>query len=193
LRVSQAQIRLEGRRLFITLWGTEAQIKETWMKVRQVVSELWELYMLQKTGEASVEAIAREAGRTFPPEALVEALKIRGYSASYDRELGRIRTNAPLNEVLECARRIAEVIDELKFRVSGTAIKRAIAAVSVGLGVDHDMVIEFGLKMRVFEKNDEGKLVLKEEWHRAIRKLVVMLKPHSGVTKHAREAKGDQD
>ncbi len=181
LRASQAELRLEGRRLFITIWGTDAQIKESWLRIRQAVSELWELHSLQRSGEASVDAIVKEAGRTFPPEALVEALKLRGYSAEYDRELSRIRTSAPASLVIEFARRIAEVIDELRFRVSGTAIKRVVAAVSVGLDVDVDMVIEFGLKMRVFDKDEDGKVVLREEWRRAIRKLAVMLRPHSRV------------
>ena len=174
-------MRLEGRRLFITLWGTEAQVKETWLKLRQIVSELWEIYRLERLGEASVDAIVKEAGRTFPPEALVEALRLMGYEASYDRETGLIRTRAPADIVVSTARRVAEVIDELKFRVSGTAAKRVIAAVAVGLGVEVDKVIEFGLKMRVFKEDENGRVVLAEEWRRAIRKLAVMLRPHAGA------------
>lgn len=181
VRALQAEVRLEGRRLFVTLWGTEAQVKETWLKLRQIITELWEIYRLERTGEASIDAIAREAGRTFPPEALVEALKLMGYEASYDRETGLIRTNAAASTVVSTARRLAEVIDELRFRVSGTAIKRVIAAVAVGLGVDVDKVIEFGLKMRVFEEDENGRVVLVEEWRRAIRKLAVMLRPHAGA------------
>ena len=191
IRVTQAELRIEKGRLFITLWGTEAQIKETWFRVKQVIGELWELYRLRRSGEASVDAIVKEAGRTFPPEALVEALRIRGYSAEYDSDTHTVRTNAPADTVIAFARRIAEVIDELRFRVSGTAIKRVIAAVAVGLEVPVDMVIEFGLKMRVFEENEEGKVVLKEEWRRAIRKLTVMLRPHSRVVGHG-EAEADQ-
>ncbi len=180
IKALQAEVRVEGRRLFITLWGTEAQVKDTWMRIRQVVSELWEIYNLERRGEASIDAIVKEAGRTFPPEALVEALKLKGYDTSYDKENGIIRTKAPPSLVVSSARRIAEVIDELRFQVAGTAIKRVIAAVAVGLDVSVDRVIEFGLKMRVFERNEDGKVILVEEWRKAIRKLAVMLRPYSG-------------
>ncbi|HID82994.1 MAG TPA: DUF2067 domain-containing protein, partial [Thiotrichales bacterium] len=59
-------------------------------------------------------------------------------------------------------------VDELKYRVKGTAIKRLIAAVAAGLDVDVDKVLEFGLKMRVFEENEEGKIELREEWRRGV-------------------------
>jgi len=154
-------------------------MRETWARLRNIIAELWGLYSLKVRGEVPIDVLVREAGRTFPPEALVCALELRGYKAEIDN--GVLKTTASADAVIELARRIGETIDELKYRVKGTAIKRLIAAVAVGLDVDVDKVLEFGLKMRVFEENEEGKIELREEWRKALRKLAVMLKPHSRV------------
>ncbi len=174
LRVPYAEIRIEKGKLRIVLVGTEAQIRESWYRARNVVSVFWELYRLSRGEEASIDAIVREAGRTFPPEALMYALKIQGYDASYNREMGTFRTNAPLEHVIEVARRIAEAIDEMKYDVKGTAAKRVIAAASVGLGLPIEEVIEVGLKSGVLRRSEDGRIELAEEWRRALRKIVVL-------------------
>ena len=168
--------------MYIRIWGTEAQIRESWFRVRGTIAELWELHNLATAGKASIDVIVKEIGRTFPPEALVYALKLKGYSASYDNETNTVATNAPLNVVIETAKRIAEIIDSLAYRTKGTAIKRLIAAVAAGLDEDIDRVIEYGLRMRIFTEEDE-RIVLREEWRRAVRKLAVMLKPQTGLDK----------
>ncbi len=175
VRSPYAEVRIESGKAYIEIVGTAAQIRESWARLKEAVASLWELYRLQQSGEASVETIAREAGRTFPPEALVEALRLRGYEAKLSEDKSSISTNAPADVVVEMARSIAEVIDELRFRVRGTAAKRLVAAVAVGLGVDAETVIEYAKRMRILEETEEG-LALREEWRRALRKLSVMLK-----------------
>lgn len=179
LRTPYAEVSYSKGKLYVELVGTEAQMRETWTRLRNIIAELWGLYSLKVRGEVPIDVLVREAGRTFPPEALVCALELRGYKAEIDD--GVLKTTASADVVIELARRIGEVIDELKYRVRGTAIKRLVAAVAAGLDVDVDKVLEFGLKMRVFEENEEGKIELREEWRRALRKLAVMLKPHSRV------------
>jgi len=184
LRIPYAEISYSKGKLYVELVGTEAQMRESWARLRNVVAELWGLHSLRVRGEAPIDVLVKEAGRTFPPEALVYALELRGYKAEISD--GVLRTTAPADTVIELARRIGEIVDELKYRVKGTAIKRLIAAVAAGLDVDVDKVLEFGLKMRVFEENEEGKIELREEWRRALRKLAVMLKPHSRVEMHGK-------
>ena len=184
LRIPYAEISYSKGKLYVELVGTEAQMRESWARLRNVVAELWGLHSLRVRGEAPIDVLVKEAGRTFPPEALVYALELRGYKAEISD--GVLRTTAPADIVIELARRIGEIVDELKYRVKGTAIKRLIAAVAAGLDVDVDKVLEFGLKMRVFEENEEGKIELREEWRRALRKLAVMLKPHSRVEMHGK-------
>ncbi|ABM81463.1 DUF2067 family protein [Hyperthermus butylicus] len=174
-KAGYAEISIQGNKLFLEVVGTEYEIKDTWYRVRQAVSELWELYRLSKGMEASIEALVREVGRTFPPESLVYALRLRGYKAELSDDKSRITTNAPLDVVVEVARTIAEVIDELRFRVKGTAAKRMIAALAAGLQEPAEKVIEYGLRSRVLEETEEG-IELREEWRRGLRKIAVLLK-----------------
>ncbi len=192
VRSGYAEIRVEGGKAFIEVVGTAAQIKDTWAQLKKSLTELWELYELQSRGSASIAAIVREAGRTFPPEALAAALELRGYRARLSEDKSRIETDAPAELVVELARGIAEVIDSLRFRVRGTAAKRLVAAVSVGLGVDPETVLEYGLKMRVFEEAEDG-IRLREEWRRALRKLAVMLKASQSLPAGVEGAGGRED
>ena len=176
IRAGYAEITIRGNKLFIEVTGTEHEIKDSWYRVRQAVAELWELYRLSRGEEASIEAIVKEAGRTFPPEVLVYVLKLQGYDAKLASDGSKISTNAPLDVVVRNARAIAEVMDEIRFMVKGTAAKRLIAALSVGLGEPPEKVIEYGLKSRVLVEDDVEGVRLREEWRRAIRKLAVLLK-----------------
>ena len=174
IRTPYAEIKVEkDGRLRIALVGVEADVKESWYRIRSVVSELWELYNLSKRGEVSIDAIVREVRRTFPPQALVEALKLRGYKAEL-LEGNILRTNAPLDIVLGLASRIAEVLDEIKFDVRGTAAKRVVAAVAAAFDLPPSRVIEVGLRADVFSEDEDGKIILKREWRQAIRRLSVV-------------------
>jgi hypothetical protein len=175
IRAPYAEISIRGGRAYIEIVGTEAEIKDSWNRVRNALQDLWELYRLETEKEALIESIVKEAGRTFPPESLVYALKLKGYDARLSGDKQVLYTNAPPNVVVELARRIAEIIDEIRFRVKGTAAKRMVAAIAAGLDVDPEKVIEYGISTKVLEESDEG-IVLKEEWHRALRKVAVMLK-----------------
>jgi len=175
IRAPFAEISVRGDKAFIEIVGTEAEIKDSWYKVKNVIQDLWELYRLERNHEALIESIVKESGRTFPPDALVSALKLRGYDARLSEDKQRLYTNAPASTVIEIARQIAEIIDEIRFRVKGTAAKRMIAALAAGLLVDAEKVIEYGLKTRVLEESEDG-IRLREEWRRGLRKIAVMLK-----------------
>jgi hypothetical protein len=175
IRSGYAEASIRGGKIYIEIVGTDYEIKESWYRIRQALADLWELYRLRTRREASIEAIVKEAGRTFPPEALVYALILRGYDARLNDDKSVIFTTAPPEDVVALARRIAEVIDQLRYRVKGTAAKRMIAALASGLDVDPDTVIEYGIRSRVLEETEDG-IVLREEWRRGLRKIAVMLK-----------------
>ncbi len=185
IRVPYAEIKMEkDGRLRIILVGVEADVKDSWFRIKSVISELWELYNLAKRGEVSIDAIVKEVRRTFPPQALVEALRLRGYKAEL-LDGNVLRTNAPLDVVLGLARRIAEIMDEVKFDIKGTAAKRVVAAVAAAYDLPPARVIEVGLKADVFEEDEEGKIVLKREWRQAIRRLSVVFAAGGGVEAEA--------
>ncbi|WP_231656822.1 DUF2067 family protein [Pyrodictium delaneyi] len=175
IRSGYAEISIRGGRVYIEIVGTEFEIKDSWYRVRQALADLWELYRLRTRREASIEAIVKEAGRTFPPEALVYALELRGYEARLSDDKSLLYTTAPPEEVITTARKIADAIDQLKYRVRGSAAKRMIAAIAAGLDVDVEHVIEYGLRSRVLEETEDG-IILREEWRRGLRKIAVMLK-----------------
>lgn len=178
IRTGYTEIRIVNGKAYIEMVGTAAQLKENWQRVRDAVRELWELYSLETRGEAPVDVIAREAGTTFPPQSLVDALQLLGYEAALidTGETKIIRTNAPAKTVIEVASRLGGVVESLRFRVAGSAAKRVIAAVAVGVDAEPETVIEYGLRMRVFERDESGKIRLREEPSRAVRKLAVILK-----------------
>jgi len=188
VRSSYAEVRIQHGKAYIELVGTASQIKESWSRIREVVRELWELQNLLEGRETSIEAIAKEAGRTFPPEALAYALKLRGYESRLSEEKDKLLTNAPAEEVIALARQIAETIDSIRFMVKGTAARRLIAAVSVGLNVPAERVIEYSVKAKILEETEDG-LRLREEWRRAVRKLAVLLK---GASLDAEEVEGER-
>ena len=175
VRSGYAEISIKGGKAYITVAGTESQIRETWASIKNALSQLWSLHRLLTSHEAPVEAIVREAGRTFPPEALVEALRLRGYRAELSSDKETIYTDAPPELVIDLARAIAGAMDEMRFRVKGTAAKRMIAALAAGLGVDVETVIEYGLRSRVLVEAEDG-VRLREEWRRGLRKLALALK-----------------
>ena len=175
IRSGYAEISIRGGRVYIEIVGTEFEIKDSWYRVRQALADLWVLYRLRTRREASIEAIVKEAGRTFPPEALVYALELRGYEARLSDDKSLLYTTAPPEEVITTARKITDAIDQLKYRVRGSAAKRMIAAIAAGLDVDVEHVIEYGLRSRVLEETEDG-IILREEWRRGLRKIAVMLK-----------------
>lgn len=175
-KTSYSEIRFEEGRLVVRLVGTEYSIRSAWASIREAIRDLWELYGLDRSGETSIDSIVREIRATFPPEALVEALKIRGYAASLGEGRNVLRTNAPSSVVLELAKSIARVLEEIRFSVRGSSAKRVVASVSAGLGLEPSIVVEYGVRLGVFGYDEDERIVLKEEWRRAIRKLVVVLR-----------------
>jgi len=182
LRTSYAEIAIRGGKAFIVIVGTDAQIKESWLRVRNVLSQLWGLHMLQTSKEVPIEVVAREAGRTFPPEALVYALRLRGYNAELSDDKQLIYTNAPPDEVVALAKSIAETLDSIKFRVRGAAAKRLVAAISAGLGIEPTKVIEVAMEAGVLIESEDG-VRLREEWRRGLRKLALVLRPEAPETR----------
>lgn len=181
---SYAEVRFQHGKMFIELVGTDSQIRESWGKIKKAVGELWILQRLQRGGVVSIEAIVKEAGRTFPPEVLVQVLKLQGYNAQLNKENNTIHTNAPAGEIIALARRIAEVIDEIRFLVKGTVAKRLIAVISVGFNMPAHEAIEYSIKAGVLVKSEEG-LKLREEWRKALEKVVALIKEASEL-EHSR-------
>lgn len=173
LKASVARVRVRDGRVFIEVTGTKAQIRESWAEAKAVVEELWELYRLMRGGEGSVRVIVREVGRTFPPDALVEALRLRGYAASIEGDM--LRTNAPYEVLIETARRIVEALDAVRFSAQGAGLRKTVAIVSAALGVGVEEVLERAVGEGLVERSG-GKYRLLVDWRRALRGLAAVFK-----------------
>lgn len=178
IKAPYAEIRVKGGKVYVEVVGTGYEVREAWVRLRNALRDLWELSRAETEGRIAVDALAREAGRTFPPEALVYALRLRGYRASLERgEEGLVvATNAPLEEAVSLARAVAEAVEAVRFTVRGTAARRAVAALAAGLGLPPDEVVAAGLEEGVFAEDEDGKAVLRMEWRRAVSRLSVSLK-----------------
>ncbi len=174
---------VEKGRLYVRLTGTDYELRTAWARIKEAVSELWSLYSLEARGETSIEGIVREIRATFPPDALVEALRLQGYRAELGGEgPGKtLSTNAPAEKVLETAKRVAEAVEEVRFRVRGSNAKKLVAAAAAGLGRSVEEVIEYGLRLGVLGVDEEERVYLREEWRRALKKLALVLGGEDGA------------
>ncbi|NPA05526.1 MAG: DUF2067 domain-containing protein [Crenarchaeota archaeon] len=170
----EAEIRPRKGKLYIVLRGPETVVREAWMRIRNAVSELWELYMFNSTGRIRADLIAKEIGHTFPVDSLCEALRLRGYRARA-LEGGVIEADAPLGLVMELAKRVAEAVEELRFRARPAA-RRLIAAVAAALDAEPDEVVEAGLEEGVLLEDEEGKVVPSGEWRGLVDRLATIIK-----------------
>lgn len=170
----EAEIRPRKGKLYITLRGPETAVKEAWLKIRSVVAELWELHMFSSTGRIRADLLAKEIGRTFPVDALCEALRLMGYRAVQE-EGGVIGTDAPLSVVEEAARRIADAVEELRFRLRPAA-RKLVAAVAAASGVEPEEVVEAGIRAGLLAEDEEGRVVPVAEWRRLIDRLATIVK-----------------
>ncbi|MET1101692.1 MAG: DUF2067 family protein [Pyrodictiaceae archaeon] len=174
LKTTYSEVKFEGNRLRIKLVGTEHDIKETWIQIRNSISELWDLYKFMRFSEASIETISKEIGGTFPPEALVYALRLKGYEA-FITDNKVLKTKAPFNIVLDTARRIVEVLEETKFKVKGASAKKLIASLASAFNKNINEIIEIGIKTGVLGEDEDGRVLAKVEWRQGLRKLALLL------------------
>ncbi len=126
-----------------------------------------------KGGEYSIQDLFKAAKSTVPIDALTAALKLKGYQV--EREGERLISNAPAEEVLSLINKMNEIYqnDEIRFKFPHGAKKIAMILHAI-----YDLTPEEIITLL----KDEGVIVegefkyeLKEEWQRALKKLVKSL------------------
>ncbi len=168
--------RLRGDKLEITVYGLKHEVQNIWSLIKYYYSNVLKI-MSQKYKEYKeypIDYIVSKTRRTFPPDILVEILKVKGFHALHEDNI--IKTNAPIEEVLELASKIAELLDKIKYDVRGKATKKVVVLTSLLLKMDPNDAINRLLNEGILRKDDEGKPILAIDKETAITRIKTIFK-----------------
>jgi len=168
---------VDGNKLIIEAIGLPYELKSLRYEIEELKREL-ESALMPYT-KVHVDEFPKLAKVTVPFDALVEALKLLGYSAKV--EGGVLESDAPFEEVVELAKRIREAMshDVVRFRLPHSA-KKAVAVLSALYGVDPEEVVRI-MEDRGYLELGDFKYELKEDWKKIIKELVKQLGELRGV------------
>lgn len=163
LATSSAVYRVEGSTVKLTVYGSEAEIKETVKRIKQLLSE----YKTRERGGARTypwKRIYRDAGGAIPIDALAQALRLRGHEA---RETGEgLETTAGYEEVASAAQAVWEAVRSLAASGASRSVKKAVAAAhAAGAGDPVDLLDE-ALRLGLAREEDDGRIVPAADWRR---------------------------
>lgn len=161
--------------IHIVIRGLEPEIRDAWQRIRYYVSLAKRLRSGRGMMEIPLNHLAKEAGVTVSAQALVEALKLRGYKAEFVG--GLLRSDAPRDELVELARALGEMSRELGLRVRGSAARRmvSVAVALTGIGVEEVLKEAEKLGLLIYDE-DSDRFVLTREWRDALRFLIKTLR-----------------
>ncbi|ABU81758.1 DUF2067 domain-containing protein [Ignicoccus hospitalis] len=158
---------VDGNKLLIEALGFPYELKELRYEIEELKKEI-ESAMLPYT-RVSVDELPKLTKAAVPIDALVEALKLLGYSAKVE---GRtLVSDAPFEEVAALARKMKEIIDSeiVRFRLPHS-MKKAVAVLSTVYGVNPEEVVNVMLREGLLEEGD-FKYEQREEWRKVIKRV----------------------
>ncbi|MEM0380101.1 MAG: DUF2067 domain-containing protein [Desulfurococcaceae archaeon] len=159
--------------LYISIHGYKTEIKNIWMKIREIVNS-YRSSVVSGKGYSSlkIEYLVRKFKHTFPPILLVFILNKMNYRAELSIDKNTIHTNAPLDIVEDVVSKIINLLDELKHRVSGTTTKYYVVASCILTNKSIDEVLTDGLKNNHLLIDENGKYKLRIDWKRALNEVI---------------------
>lgn len=164
-------VTIETRRnhIVVSIYGYKSDIKEVWMIIKNLVGGRREFQKMAKGFiKIGLNHLTKMLRKTVPPKLLVEILRKSGYRADYDEDESIITTNAPLEEL----RRIAEALSDVYLGIGsickGTSTRYYLAALTVLTGSEPERIIENAEKLDHVYRDEEGKVMIKTDWMRAI-------------------------
>ncbi len=160
LATGSAIYRVEGGTLKIIVYGSEAEIKETVRRIKQLLRE----YKTQERGGARLytwKRIHRDAGGAIPLDALAQALRLQGHKA---RETGEgLETTAAYEEVAAAAQAVWEAMKTLAGSGASRSVKKAIAAAHAAGAGDPGELLEEALATGLAREEDD-RIIPAMEW-----------------------------
>lgn len=158
------EIREDG--ILVRAYGYPSEIKELKSRFRRLFSQSRSKY---SAGETRIEltTLARIVGGTFPIQPLLLVLRKNGFASEYSREEGVLKTNAPMNKVVEVASRLHSAIRSIKTILKGTSTKYFVATAAVIAGIDVEEVVNISVQAGLL-KRENGAFSLTIEWTSAL-------------------------
>lgn len=175
IRVPEARITIKGSTLHIEMTGFEGDIKESWLKLKNVVAELAAVTNSRGSRTMPMQYVAKAVKRTLPPELLAIVLSMLGWRS--EARSDRLETEAEEGVVIDIAKRLASVLEAelVRFRVKGRSSKIFVAALAVLLDVSPEEAVRIALNEGVLEEEEDGTYRLKAEWRSTLSKLIMKM------------------
>ena len=162
---------IKGNSLIIEALGLPYELKELHYEVNKLRNELE--FNMKTYKEFKLHDLVSVSKVTVPVDTLIEALKLLGYKAE-KTERG-ISTSAPLDKIIEIMKKMNEVnsSDIVRFRMPQSA-KKLIMIIHALYDFSPEEIAEAMRENGIIEEGD-FKYIMKEEWRKALAKLVKSL------------------
>ncbi|MEM4717567.1 MAG: DUF2067 domain-containing protein [Desulfurococcaceae archaeon] len=166
--VSYVTIEITSKGLLIEAYGHETDVKELWYEIRRIVGPLKEA--MRKTGlkKYSISLITKTIHRTISPRILVEILKRSNYSARYVDDEDAIYTNALFEDIVNYARRIASLSEEVGKYATTTSTRYYIVTACALTNLPIGDVAKMSIKLGLIKQINDSKFVLNKDWRSAL-------------------------
>jgi len=160
-----ALMRVEGDSVIIEVYGTKSMIRDTWIRIKKLLSE----YAEGPQSGFRLARVYRDAGLALPADVISEVLRYYGYKAEADGV--NLYTNAPYEDVLEAALKVKDAIISMRELPATRTAKKAVATLSAVWGESPQRVIELLLESGHAVLTEEGKLELIKPWKEVVSQL----------------------
>ncbi|NPA85342.1 MAG: DUF2067 domain-containing protein [Crenarchaeota archaeon] len=168
---------VEGNKLIIEALGFPYELKSLRYEIEELKREIESAAMPYT--KVSIEELPKLAKVTVPVDALVEALRLLGYSARL--EDNTLISDAPFSEVVEVMKKMREAMEDevVRFRLPHSA-KKAVAVLSAAYSLPPGAVVE-AMEREGFIEPGDFKYEVREEWRRIIKRLSETLREAEGT------------
>jgi len=161
--VSYVSIELTNKGLLVEAYGYESDVKQLWIEAKKLIGPLKEVWGKSGLKKYEVDLLARIARKTLPPRVLVEVLRKMLYVAEYDDNSNAITTNAPRDEVLKLAEKVAELNTIVGKYAANTSTRYFIIAGSVLSGLDPEEVVRISMSLGLLRQHENDEESEKKE------------------------------
>jgi len=166
LKIKEAYIRISPRKkeAIIKLVGFEGDIRDTWSDIKSTLRK----QRFRETCTALISDLFKEVGGTFPPDVLVEALRIRGFKAEVFGDC--IVSDAEKNLLVDIARKIIEAMqtETLRFNAKGKSTRKLLLIAIAGYNLSPTEAVELLLREELVKKVDEGTVMIAKNLREAV-------------------------
>ncbi len=153
---------MEGGTVKITVYGSEAEIKETIRRIKQILEE----YKTTEKGRSRIytwRRIYRDAGGAIPLDALAQVLHLQGHQAKVTGE--GLETTATYEHVTAAAQAVWEALTALAGAGASRSVKKAIAAAHAAGAGDPQELLEEALATGL-AREEGGRIIPAMDWRR---------------------------